>query len=237
MNFFNFSITDSTNTFLINNYKFLPDLTFAVAEIQSNGRGRLKRKWISPLGGLWFSVILKDISRNPYDFQRLTSACILKVLERKGFFKLGIKWPNDIFLDGSYEKIGGILQENIYLKKLEASVIGVGINVNNETEGISENKINSLKSISGRSIDIRSLFYEIIIEIERNYIKPNWDQLFDFLLKKSILKKGMNIEAIENISERILKGTLTESPVEKLSLLDETGKNHVFISGDVKILL
>jgi BirA family biotin operon repressor/biotin-[acetyl-CoA-carboxylase] ligase len=78
--------------------------------------------------------------------------------------KLAIKWPNDILSD--HHKVSGILIENIIKSnKIDCSVIGIGLNVNQELfEGLS--KVSSMKSILGTPIDKDELLLKLIKNIQ-----------------------------------------------------------------------
>ena len=106
--------------------------TVIVAETQEGGRGRMKRVWNSPKGGLWFSIILRPQIDPQYATQitLLTGVTVAKAL-RKLYEteKVMIKWPNDLLLDG--KKICGILSEMRLDENgnVDYAVVGVGINV------------------------------------------------------------------------------------------------------------
>lgn len=106
--------------------------TVIVAETQEGGRGRMKRVWNSPKGGLWFSIILRPQIDPQYAAQitLLTGVTVAKAL-RKLYEteKVMIKWPNDLLLDG--KKICGILSEMQLDENgnVDYAVVGVGINV------------------------------------------------------------------------------------------------------------
>ncbi|MGH7953355.1 MAG: biotin--[acetyl-CoA-carboxylase] ligase, partial [Limisphaerales bacterium] len=82
------------------------------AESQTRGRGRLRRKWISPARkGLWFSILLRPESR-PQETTQLTVAsatALRRAIEFETGLKPEIKWPNDILIGG--KKVVGILTE------------------------------------------------------------------------------------------------------------------------------
>ncbi len=89
-----------------------------VADLQTEGRGRLDRKWISPLGGLYFSIVLKINEKLP-----LISAIAVAQTLKKIDLDAKIKWPNDILIKN--KKIAGILIECID----GYAILGVGINI------------------------------------------------------------------------------------------------------------
>lgn len=106
--------------------------TVIVAETQEGGRGRMKRVWNSPKGGLWFSIILRPQIDPQYAAQitLLTGVAVAKALRKLYETEnVMIKWPNDLLLDG--KKICGILSEMQLDENgnVDYAVVGVGINV------------------------------------------------------------------------------------------------------------
>ncbi len=110
-----------------------PDGTVIIAHKQSAGRGRLQRTFFSPEGtGLYMSVIVRR-ELPATDALRLTTMAAVataQAIEKMIGRKTGIKWVNDIYLDG--KKVCGILTEGSILpgeKKLQYAVIGIGVNI------------------------------------------------------------------------------------------------------------
>lgn len=111
--------------------------TLVVAEIQTGGRGRLGRTWLSPPGaGLYFSLILRP-RLDPADLPKITlvagvAAC--RAIEAATGLNPMIKWPNDLLL--SSRKFAGILTETAPLPAQGSPlvVVGIGINVNTSAE-------------------------------------------------------------------------------------------------------
>ncbi|MBI5681192.1 MAG: biotin--[acetyl-CoA-carboxylase] ligase [Methanobacterium sp.] len=108
-----------------------PEGTVVIAESQSKGRGRRGKKWISPMGGAWMSVILRpDIL--PINAPQLTftaGVAAAKTLKDEYGLEVGIKWPNDILIDN--KKVCGILTEiSTERDAIDYMVIGIGIDVN-----------------------------------------------------------------------------------------------------------
>ena len=100
----------------------LHDHLVILADEQRDGRGRMGRRWFSPPGGLWFTVVLRD----PPDLLPVIAAvAVCRALEHLGYSP-GIKWPNDIILDG--KKLGGMIAERVG----DYVLLGIGINLRNE---------------------------------------------------------------------------------------------------------
>jgi BirA family biotin operon repressor/biotin-[acetyl-CoA-carboxylase] ligase len=110
-----------------------PEGALVVAEGQSAGRGRLGRHWESPAGaGLYVSLLLRP-PLPPHELPQITlttAVAVSRALERAAGAAPGIKWPNDLLLEG--KKVGGILTEmETESDQIRHLVVGLGINVNN----------------------------------------------------------------------------------------------------------
>lgn len=107
------------------------DGCLVVADSQTQGRGRLGRKWVTqPGSSLAFSLVLRptpaEIERLAY-FSPLGALAICEALEGLNLAPL-IKWPNDVLLNR--RKVAGILVEAAWLgSQLEGLVIGIGLNI------------------------------------------------------------------------------------------------------------
>lgn len=101
------------------------------AEVQTAGRGRHGRSWVSPKGeGIWFSLLLKpDIRTDNASMLTLVAAmAVVKAIGRTTGLQPQIKWPNDIVLSG--KKVCGILTEmSAQIDHVNYMVVGIGINV------------------------------------------------------------------------------------------------------------
>lgn len=107
------------------------DLSIVIADEQTQGRGRLNRKWFTPKGSaLAFSLILRPSASMRPHLSRTVGLAALSIadsISRIGL-KPQIKWPNDILLNG--KKTAGILVESVWSgDDVDSLVIGMGINV------------------------------------------------------------------------------------------------------------
>lgn len=149
--------TDSTNDELRRRLNQSGDLAIIAAESQTAGRGQGVHSWHSAPGqNLTFSVLLRHRCLKASDALAVTSIMALGIrdyLQTKGI-EPWIKWPNDIWV--GEKKICGILVENsIRAGRIDYSIVGVGLDVN-QTEWPSDlpNPV-SLKELTGRQYDIR----------------------------------------------------------------------------------
>ncbi len=107
------------------------DLSIVIADEQTAGRGRLKRKWFTPKGtALAFSLILRPSEAESTHPARTVGLGALALTATCLKFGLGaqIKWPNDVLL--GRKKTAGILVESVWTgEALDAMVLGMGVNV------------------------------------------------------------------------------------------------------------
>ncbi len=165
MNVIKLDATLSTNTFLLDLSKKqpLPDKTIVVSKLQLKGRGQLNSHWESDSGNsLTFSVYKQfnatNVAKQPY----LLFAVALGVREALAnlmAIKCDVKWANDILAEN--KKICGILTENqVKGNQLIASVIGVGINVN-QTSFPSLLNAGSMLMVTGKQFNLDEVLNKV----------------------------------------------------------------------------
>jgi BirA family transcriptional regulator, biotin operon repressor / biotin---[acetyl-CoA-carboxylase] ligase len=116
-------VTASTNTDLMTRARAgAPHGTILVADHQTAGRGRLGREWISDVGNLYMSVLIRH-DLPPARVPLLSLATAVAVAESVTA-PLGIKWPNDL-LGPDRHKVAGVLCE----AERGVAVLGVGVNL------------------------------------------------------------------------------------------------------------
>ena len=143
--------TDSTNRYLLDEaVRFKDeDVTIAVAEYQTAGRGAGTNKWESEAGkNLLFSILIHPLDvpiREQYILSMTEALALRKAIaevintsdgvgervKEETADALTIKWPNDIYWNDS-KMSGTIIDLNILGGKMQDFVIGTGINVNQE---------------------------------------------------------------------------------------------------------
>ncbi len=143
-----------------------PEGTVVVAEVQTAGRGRLGRTWVSPKGGLYLSVLLRPIV-GPHEVPKLSlvgAVAAARAVERTCGLPVGLRWPNDLVVNR--KKVGGVLAE----AGPDAwwVVLGIGLNVNIPTSVLPEGAT-SLEAEGRKPVDLEALFCAVCVELELAY--------------------------------------------------------------------
>ena len=223
---------------------FVEDGTLLIAETQTGGKGRLGRRWESPLGGIFMSLVLKpyiDPSRVP-GLALITGYSIARTLGNIYCIPTKVKWPNDVLVNG--RKIAGILCEmRAELDAVSHVIVGVGINANVEISLLPEeikHKSSSLKEELGQSVDRNSLVASILNDFEPLYSEflDRGLQAFQPRLEEMLAYRGQPV-IVENVtlgSKTFWKGTLHGLDSEGRLVLSgpEYGKK-AFPSGDLSL--
>jgi BirA family biotin operon repressor/biotin-[acetyl-CoA-carboxylase] ligase len=141
--------------------------TIVIAEVQTHGRGRLSREWLSPKGGIYFTLILRPKISPAYAprINLMASVAVATTIRKLFGLKAELKWPNDVLIEG--RKVCGILAE----MDAETDVInfvnlGIGINANNSVPQF-EKKATSLKDALGKEIPRKEFLGALLMEIKR----------------------------------------------------------------------
>src|SRR6267378_1037156 len=146
-----------------------PEWTVVVADAQTKGRGRGRKKWESPKGGLWFSILLRPRIPTPRLrlLQFLAAIATRQALENETGMSVKLKWPNDLVLGTA--KLGGILIESKTLgDSVSFAILGIGLNINQSKAQLPPEAI-SLRLVSGKQLDLRLLLRAILDKIRSSY--------------------------------------------------------------------
>jgi BirA family biotin operon repressor/biotin-[acetyl-CoA-carboxylase] ligase len=170
--------------------------TIIVAEHQAGGRGRLKREWLSPRGGIYFTLILRPKLSPVYAprINLMASVAVAKTIGRLFGLRAELKWPNDVLIEG--KKVCGILAE----MDAETDVInfvnlGVGINANTPITQLGE-MATSLKDALGKEISRKELLSSVLTEIaEQKAVLTKADLLEEWKSLSATLNRDVKIVA------------------------------------------
>ena len=196
---------DSTNAEVLRKLEAGFNAPFAVvAEMQTAGRGRRGRVWVSPFGeNLYFTLALK-IDQGLRQIEGLSLSvglAVLKTLQVFGVRGAGLKWPNDVLV--SDRKIAGVLLELVGdVADVCHVAIGIGINVN------------MVQSVDRIDQNWTSVNVELGARIDRNYLLAELQKQLDLHLAVH-LKQGFAALRDEWDSQSLWRGrqvTLSAGP-------------------------
>lgn len=211
--------------------------TIVIADIQTKGRGRKNRTWSSPMGGLWFSVILypKIPPERAMLVTMTASISVAKAIDDQTKIKPTIKWPNDLLIDG--KKVCGILTElDAEIDKINYSIVGIGLNANNDIDrelrdiaisikqkiGHEISKVNLLKDIL-KNLDV---YYNKLISGDIDFIRNIWFSYSNIIGRK-----------IKIIGEKeIISGTVVEIDDSGCLIVETKKGKQRIVSGDITYL-
>jgi BirA family biotin operon repressor/biotin-[acetyl-CoA-carboxylase] ligase len=166
----------------------VPHGTIVISKVQKGGRGRLARRWGSPPGGLWFSLVLRP--RIPAHlaprFTQVAAVGVAKALWDFGV-EARIKWPNDLLVTGTGDdtegKVCGILAEaGAGNRRLDFILLGIGVNANLDPADLDvpDREVTTLRSELGRDVDLVELLGAILSKLEDELEKiEDFDAVLD----------------------------------------------------------
>ena len=156
--------------------------TLITTEKQTNGRGRIGKKWISLKGNLFITLFFEFDQKkiNFKQFAVLNALLLKKVISKIISKKIKIKWPNDLLFNKL--KFCGILQEVIKLNNFDYLIVGIGLNTNTVPQNKSF-KSTCLKNILNKKIDNQKILKKIAIAYEKFLGEKNKLSFSDLKMK------------------------------------------------------
>lgn len=217
------------------------DGTIIIAAKQTGGKGRLGRKWISPKGGMWFSIILQpkfDIAITTL-FPIASSLALSYAIEKTFKILPELKWPNDLTIKG--KKIAGMLVDvSLESNKIERLVLGVGINFDVDTKQI-EKTLKGTSNFYGvaslseqkKKVKPKLLVQTFLVELEKIYELLNSKQtkniISEWTKRSSTIGKKVEINTIEGK----IKGDAIKIDDDGALIVSKKNKTNKIIAGDI----
>lgn len=207
------------------------------AQTQTKGKGRMGRRWSSPEGGIYLSLILRP-DMMPTEISKLTLTAAVSAAEsirRLTGLRCLIKWPNDILINNN--KVCGILTELKAEQDVTSFVIlGIGVNVNAKPSLLPKGATSISKEL-GRDFSKVELTKALLRNIESHYT------LFKKNRFKDIIEEWKNLSAVLGRRVRVADRARTiegqavdvdESGALVIRL--DSGFNERILAGDVTVV-
>ena len=211
--------------------------TVVIAQTQSAGRGRDGRAWASPPG---LGVYLSAVIRSPLplaDVPPMTLAIGIGLCDaiRATGVHACLKWPNDALVDS--KKVAGVLVEaQSQGGKLDAVVIGIGVNIGGEVPAELAGIATTLEAESGAPIDREAFIAALLAYVER------WVDRYVAMGLEEIIPEWTERMAIGLSARATIDGSALTGEVFGLAddgallLRDGDGALHRVRSGDVEVI-
>ena len=212
-----------------------------IAEKQTGGKGRSGRKWVSPKGGIWLSLILYpkfDISITTL-FPIASSLALSKSIEQVFKISPELKWPNDLTIKS--KKIAGMLVDvSLESNKIEKLVLGVGINFDVDVKNIEKKLKNTpnfygVASLGDYKKDVKAPYFVQVffIELEKIYESLNKRDIKKIILEwtKRSSTIGKEVE-IDTVNGKV-RGKAVKIDDDGALVVNSNNKIIKIIAGDV----
>jgi len=220
--FYYFHEIDSTNRFAKENERCA-----VFAEEQTEGKGRVGRRWESDKGGIYLSISL-NLNIPITEIPKITligglAAC--KALEK---YSARIKWPNDVLING--RKVCGILSEFVGEELSSRIVMGIGINVRNRIPEFLKNRAFSLIEMHP-DVRVTDVFERLCrnLGIYLRMFPERWKEILEEWKK---LSDTLGKEVEISIGHRKFKGIAIDIDIDGGLLVERDGKVEKVVSGE-----
>ena len=227
----------STNAYVKQHMSELSDSTVVYTSHQTDGRGRLSRKWIDTgENNIYMTFCLKP----SYEFQEIysnltqyLSVVLCKTLEKYGVDSK-IKWPNDVLVDG--KKIAGILSEtSMQGSSFKGIALGIGVNLNTSQTLLDsiDKPATSLAVILNKEIDREKFLKTLTDEFFLNYnrfLNTGFAMIRDFYLNHASF---LNTDISVNVLGKIESGCAVDITQDGALVLEKDNIKNTLLIGDI----
>ncbi|MEY3017768.1 MAG: hypothetical protein RL336_903 [Pseudomonadota bacterium] len=211
-----------------------------LSEMQTAGRGRRGRQWVSPFAGQVAMSIVWQLPPNTPDISALSlvvGVAVCHALQGLGIQGVGLKWPNDLLAQG--KKLGGILLEMQGDPQQQCHIVmGIGLNValqDTPLHSIDQPWIDLLSLQPNRAMSrnevvasvLQSLFDWLVRFEEQGFaaIRPAWQALDVYAGAEVMVQRG----------EEYIFGTAAGVDDSGALCLDTSSGRQTFYGGEVSL--
>jgi BirA family biotin operon repressor/biotin-[acetyl-CoA-carboxylase] ligase len=241
---------DSTNNWLKGELERrppaeLPAGTLVITDYQSQGRGRLARRWEAPRRS---SLLMTLLFRPDWPGERanwLTMMAALAAAEAMTAVTdlvISLKWPNDLVVGppGAWRKLGGMLLESTFAAGgvLAAACLGLGLNVNVSATDLppAVTPATSLLQETGRPVDRQRLLLTLLTRLEEYYEAADRGRSPYPAWQARLVNIGHPVQVTDFVSQQMISGlAVGVNDWGHLLVVDEHGRRHTIMAGDVTL--
>jgi len=209
-----------------------------VAERQTLGRGRLGRKWLSPHGGIYFSILLRPAAP-PWTLLRLpliAGVAVAETVQEISTLQCTLKWPNDVFVRA--KKLAGILCEiDAEVDMVNHVILGIGLNVNNEIAEELRQQATSMRQECGTSFSRAACLGQLLNRLETYYLAFRGGQVDPLLEKWRQLSSTLGSEVVVSSPGDCIEGKAVDIDKDGALLVRRASDDTLvrILAGDVSL--
>lgn len=199
-----------------------PDLSIVITDEQTQGRGRLDRRWFTPKGtALAFSLILRPFASLRPHLSRTVGLAALSIVDslQKHGLSTQIKWPNDVLLNE--KKVAGILVESVWSgESVDSIVVGMGINVMKEAVPpfhLLKFPATSVEEALGKAQDREGLLHDILAAFIARLPQLGSDELIKDWEEK-LAFRGEQVQIVNELDRDTKEATMNALTGELIGL-------------------
>ncbi len=215
--------------------------TVIIAAEQTGGKGRSGRKWVSPKGGIWLSIILQpkfDISITTL-FPIASALALSNALEKTFKISPELKWPNDLTIKG--KKVAGMLVDaSLESNRIENLVLGVGINFDIDVKQIEKTLKGSsnfygVASLSEQKKKVKpiQLVQTFLVEFEKIYELLNTKQTKKIISEWTKRSSTIGKNVVLDTRDGKIKGKAIKIDEDGALVVSDNDKINRIIAGDI----
>ena len=209
--------------------------TVVIAEVQTAGRGRQGRNWVSSEGNLYLSVLFRPTLEALPMISILAGVATVRTIRACTGTDPKVKWPNDVTIGG--KKLGGILVESVVQgNQVTYAVLGIGINIGLDIETLGEirDSTTSLNIVVGHSVSREDVLRQLLHDLDGLYQQvmqggtalPEWRPMLETLGQR-VRAHGSNA-SYTGLAEDV-------DDVGNLQLRLDDGQRVTLTAGDVSL--
>lgn len=207
-----------------------PQGAVVIADEQTHGRGRMGRIWHTPPHvALAVSVVLKPPPTFATRAGLLGALCVAELCEGLGIAGVGIKWPNDVQINGL--KVCGVLPEAVWEgETLRAVVLGIGVNVRVVLDGDLRQIATNLEAHTPTPLDRTQLVATLLTQVDVWAARIGEDALLQ-AWRSRLTTLGKRVE-----SGDVVGLAVDVLPDGALLIQTDDGRRERLVAGDIHFI-
>lgn len=240
-----FDSIDSTQNYandIVNDPK--EDGALIIAEKQTGGKGREGRKWASPEGGIWFSIIMHpkmDIGLSTL-IPIASSLALRNTISKTLKIESELKWPNDVTIN--HKKVAGMIADiALESNKIKNLVLGIGINFNVNAKTI-ENKFKDTPNFYGvcsladfnKTVSPVEFLQKYLQELEYVFQSIEKGKIKEIVNEWSKYSSTLGRKVVATLDDAKIVGIAVKIDDDGMLIIQDKDKKHRIVAGDVKHL-